>query len=161
RAAFVTKTTNVTFVDGVPSDLHDEKPSELLAIVSAPRDVFDAFITSLSQIIALRVDLSGQEAALANQKVATIEAERALREKQLERSPAPESANRAGPLLEGTSSGRVRRAPLAMDGSPGADGGGVGRAGGAGGGDGAGGGGGAVAGGANGGGNPFERSGVL
>ncbi len=113
RATAVTRATDVTLVDGMLSTSHDEKPSELLAIVSWPRDIFDAFITSLSQIIALRIDLSEKEKSLADKEVARIQAERALREQQINRSPEPESVVTGPPLLQGSSEGRITKASLA------------------------------------------------
>jgi hypothetical protein len=66
RAAFVTKTTTLTFADGVLTGSVIAKPSEVAGFMSIPLDVATAIVAVPGSIVKFRIDKTTQEKALVD-----------------------------------------------------------------------------------------------
>lgn len=78
RWAFVKTTHDVKLDDGVFKSITTDRPSSALAVAAAPLDVASAALRAVGELVQLKVDLSGKEKALADAKVAEIQAKAAL-----------------------------------------------------------------------------------
>jgi hypothetical protein len=78
RFALVTTKHNIVLNNGMLQSVSVDKPSEGLALVSIPLDVMTAIFESLTTFVQAKFDLSEKETALANQRVAQINAENSL-----------------------------------------------------------------------------------
>jgi hypothetical protein len=78
RWAFVKTTHDVKFEGGVFKSIATDRPSSAFAVASAPLDIAKAVLTAVAEVVQLKIDLSGKEKALADAKVAEIEAKAAL-----------------------------------------------------------------------------------
>lgn len=78
RSAMVQRKAKVTFTNGVPSSVSHTKPSEALALVALPGDIIGAVFGGIVDGLTGRTDIAKQEAALAEQQTARIEALEAL-----------------------------------------------------------------------------------
>jgi hypothetical protein len=83
RTPFVEKVTNITFVDGAPTEVAFKKPSEALELVALPLTIAKAILKVPTELIKLKIDLSDQEKALADKEKARIEAESNLKKARL------------------------------------------------------------------------------
>ena len=106
RWAFVKTTHNVKFEGGVFKSITTERPSSALAVASAPLDVAKGVFGAVSEVLQLKIDLSGKEKALADAKVAEIASEAALEKALLDKAGGKAEAailglapGRDGPLL--------------------------------------------------------------
>lgn len=109
RWAFVRTTHDVKLENGVFKSITTERPSSALALASAPLDIAKAALTAVAEVVQLKVDLSGKEKALAEAKVAEIEAKSALDQALVERSTKAGTGTAEAALLGGRSR---RGAPL-------------------------------------------------
>jgi hypothetical protein len=66
RTAFVTKTTTLTFTDGVLTGSAITKPSEVLGFMSIPLNVATAIVAVPASIVKFRIDTTTQEKALVD-----------------------------------------------------------------------------------------------
>ncbi len=64
RAPFVKQTSQITFVDGFPTQLNIDRPSELEAIVKVPYNIVKSVATIPTNLIQLKIDYSS-----ANQRL--------------------------------------------------------------------------------------------
>lgn len=78
RWAFVKTTHDVKLEAGVFKSITTERPSSALAVASAPLDVAKGVLGAVAEVVQLKVDLSGQEKALAEARIAEIEAQSKL-----------------------------------------------------------------------------------
>ena len=106
RWVFVKTTHDVKLEGGVFKSVTTDRPSSVLAVASAPLDLAKAVFSAVSEVVQLRIDLSGKEKALADAKVAEIESNAALEKALLDKGGGEaESAilgltsERDGPLL--------------------------------------------------------------
>jgi hypothetical protein len=112
----VTAKYEATFENGLVKTHKTEKPSEALAIASLPLDIIRAVFQTTAELIQLKIDTSGKETALANAKVAEIDAKKALETKLADKLGTAESAvavvgaKRRGVLME-VSTGQGSRSP--------------------------------------------------
>ena len=101
RWAFVKTTHDVALDGGVFKSITTERPSSALAVAAAPVQAASAVLGAVAQVVQLKFDLSGKEKALADARVAEINAKAALDKK----------------LLEGSSGGKAEAAILRGSGS--------------------------------------------
>lgn len=105
RHPFVTTDHDLTIVNGMVTDYNVTKPSSALAAVSAPMDVYKAFIAATSEIFQLKIDMSKKTVDLETQRVAEATALADLKKKldalaaQKQESGAITGAPRAGAIL--------------------------------------------------------------
>jgi len=111
RSLFVTRVNTIEFENGIPKKVHLEKPSEGLRLAELPLEIAKGILSVPAEILQLKADLSGKETALANAKVAEIDAEKALMEKQVEAKESSNDRTRQS-LLVGTSVGRIQTSKL-------------------------------------------------
>jgi hypothetical protein len=114
RAPFVEKIHDITFTNGTPSEISIKKPSEALEVAKLPLEVVGAVFRTVGELIQLRIDTTGKEAALAEKEVALIEARQKLRDAERQQTQALESA-RLRPeqvLMFGASGGFLRSQSL-------------------------------------------------
>lgn len=106
RTLFVSRVNTIEFENGMLEKVYIDKPSEGLELARLPVEVAKGILSAPAEILKLKIDLSDQEEAWANQQVALIDAEKALREKQAEAKAKESSeASKPLPLLSGTSNG--------------------------------------------------------
>ncbi|WP_135289682.1 hypothetical protein [Pseudomonas kairouanensis] len=74
RWAFVKSTHDIKLQDGVLQSVTTDRPSSALAVASAPVDAAKAVFGAVGEVLQLKIDLSGKETALANAKIAEINA---------------------------------------------------------------------------------------
>lgn len=111
RSLFVTRINTIEFENGIPKKVHLEKPSEGLRLVELPLEIVKGILTAPAEILQLKADFSGKETALANAKIAEIDAKKALMEKQVEAKESSKESSKdhlIQSLLVGTNVGRVR-----------------------------------------------------
>jgi hypothetical protein len=84
RWAFVRTTHDVALDGGVFKSITTDRPSSALAAAAAPVQAASAVLGAVAQVVQLKVDLSGKEKALADARVAEINAKAALDKKLLE-----------------------------------------------------------------------------
>ncbi len=77
-AAFVKTVNDVEFENGVIKSWTTDRPSEALEFIRLPVEILKAFVSVPADIIKLRVDLSTQDASLAEKQIAQIEAQERL-----------------------------------------------------------------------------------
>lgn len=78
RASFVKVVYGLKFTDGVLTEVHLNKPSEVLGAVKIPLQIAEALVALPAQIFKLRVDYStSQKTAFENEKL-RLEAEKAI-----------------------------------------------------------------------------------
>ena len=77
RAAFVTKTTTLTFADGVLTSSVIAKPSEVAGFMSIPLDVATAIVAVPGSIVKFRIDKTTQEKALVDAQKDLIKSQEA------------------------------------------------------------------------------------
>jgi hypothetical protein len=83
NASFFTTTKNsVKFDKGFLISSHQERPSELLGLVSLPAEFTKSYLKMLTEIISLKIDYSTKEADYMNALGKQIDAEKALKQKQ-------------------------------------------------------------------------------
>ena len=75
---FVKTVNDVKFEDGVIKSWTTERPSEALEIVRLPVKILKAFISVPTEIVKLHIDLSSEDASLAQKQIAQIEAQKQL-----------------------------------------------------------------------------------
>jgi hypothetical protein len=78
RAAFVKNVTNATFNQGILTEVHIEKPSELLAFFEIPLAVAKAIAAVPAELLQVKIDYSSKEKQLADAQKAQLEATQAL-----------------------------------------------------------------------------------
>lgn len=78
RWAFVKSTHDIKLKDGILQSVTTDRPSSALAVAGAPVDAAKAVFGAISEVLQLKIDLSGKETALANAKVAEINAKSEL-----------------------------------------------------------------------------------
>lgn len=76
--AFITTKFEYDFVNGQPTRLNVERPSEALAVAGFPLEVAKSIISTPTELIQLKVNHSTQEAALLEAQKAVIDAQAAL-----------------------------------------------------------------------------------
>ena len=86
RWAFVKTTHDVKLEGGVFKSITTDRPSSAFAVASVPFDIAKGAVSAASELIQLKVDLSGKEKALADAKVKEIEAKQALDKALLDRA---------------------------------------------------------------------------
>jgi hypothetical protein len=86
RWAFVKTTHDVKLEGGVFKSITTDRPSSAFAVASVPFDIAKRAVSAASELIQLKVDLSGKEKALADAKVKEIEAKQALDKALLDRA---------------------------------------------------------------------------
>lgn len=91
RFALVTATHKVTLKDGMLEKVETDKPSEGLALASLPLDIVREVFSTASELVNLKIDLSGKEKALADARVAEIKARNELEKERL-KTLKPEGA---------------------------------------------------------------------
>lgn len=74
RAAFVKKITNVTFEDGILTEVHLEKPSEGLACMEIPLAIAKDIASLPAELIQLKINYNNQNAELSNAEKNAIDA---------------------------------------------------------------------------------------
>ena len=77
RAAFVTKTTTLTFADGVLTGSVIAKPSEVAGFMSIPLDVATAIVAVPASIVKFRIDKTTQQKALVDAQKDLIKSQEA------------------------------------------------------------------------------------
>ena len=77
RAAFVTKTTTLTFADGVLTGSVIAKPSEVAGFMSIPLDVATAIVAVPGSIVKFRIDTTTQQKALVDAQKDLIKSQEA------------------------------------------------------------------------------------
>jgi len=95
RWAFVKTTHDVKFEDGVFKSVTTDRPSSALALAAAPVAAASAVLGAVAQVLQLKIDVSGKEKALADAKVAEINAKAALDKALLDRSKSKGGAEAA------------------------------------------------------------------
>ena len=78
RWPFVKTTHDVKLQGGVLQSVTTDRPSSALALAAAPVDATKAVLGAVGEVLQLKIDLSGKEKALADAKVAEINAKAAL-----------------------------------------------------------------------------------
>lgn len=78
RWAFVKTTHDVKLEGGVFKSVTTDRPSSALALASAPLEIIKGTLQAVAEVLQLKIDLSGKEKALADAKVAELEAKAAL-----------------------------------------------------------------------------------
>jgi hypothetical protein len=89
RAAFVSKTTNLTIVDGMLAKIDLDKPSSLVSFVRIPLDILEAIIAVPSDLLTLRLKKIQDEGALTKaqgdlllNEIARLKNEKALEQQR-------------------------------------------------------------------------------
>jgi len=80
RAVFVRKVTNLTFDRGILTEVHIEKPSEVLGFMDIPVSIAKAIASMPAELIQLKINYSNQEKDLADARKAELEAKQGLLE---------------------------------------------------------------------------------
>jgi hypothetical protein len=109
RSAFVKRVDNVDFENGMLKKTHFEKPSEALEVAALPVTVMTAIFQSIATLIELKFNISDKEKLAAEKKVALLDAQKALADKQAA-VPQSATAGQTNVLLSGSSSG-LRKLP--------------------------------------------------
>lgn len=86
RWAFVKTTHDVELEGGVFKSVTSDRPSSALALAAAPLEVAKGVLGAVSEVVQLKIDLSGKEKQLADAKVAEIEAQSALDKALIEKA---------------------------------------------------------------------------
>jgi len=80
---FTTTKNSVKFDKGFLVSSHHERPSELLGLVSLPAEFTKSYLKMVTEIISLKIDYSSKEADYMDTLGKQIDAEKALKEKQV------------------------------------------------------------------------------
>lgn len=91
RWAFVKTSHDVKLEEGVFKSITTDRPSSALAVAAAPLDVASAALSAVGELVQLKFDLSGKEKALADAKVAEIQAKAALDKALLDKTADPKA----------------------------------------------------------------------
>jgi hypothetical protein len=78
RAAFVKNITNATFDQGILTEVHIEKPSELLGFVEIPLAIAKAISEIPGELLQFKIDYSTKEKQLADAQKAQLDAVQTL-----------------------------------------------------------------------------------
>jgi hypothetical protein len=78
RWAFVKTTHDVKLDNGVFQSVTTDRPSSAFAVASVPFDIAKGAVSAASELVQLKIDLSGKEKTLAEAKIKEIESEAAL-----------------------------------------------------------------------------------
>jgi hypothetical protein len=78
RAAFVANITNVTFDQGILTEVHIEKPSEVLGFMEIPLAIAKAITSVPAEILQFKIDYSTKQQSLSEAKKTQLEAAQAL-----------------------------------------------------------------------------------
>jgi hypothetical protein len=98
RSAFVKKVTNLTFDKGVLTEVHIEKPSEVLGFMDIPISISKAIASIPAELVQIKINYSNKEKDLANARRAELEAKEALLEYQKKEQEEREKNNTSNPL---------------------------------------------------------------
>jgi hypothetical protein len=98
RAAFVRKVTNLTFDKGILTEVHIEKPSEVLGFMDIPVAIAKAIASIPAELVQVKIDYSNKEKDLANARRAELEAKKALLDYQKKEQEEREKRNANNPL---------------------------------------------------------------
>jgi len=82
-SVFTTTKNTVKFDKGFLISSHQERPSELLGFVSLPAEFSKSYFSMLTEIISLKINYSTKEAEYLNALGKEIDAEKALKQKQM------------------------------------------------------------------------------
>lgn len=96
RWAFVKTTHNVVLQGGTLKSATTDRPSSALALAAAPVDATKAVFGAVGEIVALKIDLSGKEKALADARVAEVKAKSDLDNALAGKSPSKVEAAISG-----------------------------------------------------------------
>ncbi|MFN0185902.1 MAG: hypothetical protein ACKVQR_18985 [Aquabacterium sp.] len=86
RWAFVNTTHDVKLEEGVFKSVTTDRPSSAFALAAAPFDLAKSSLEAISQVVQLKIDLSGKEKSLAEAKIKELEAKEALEKHLLGKS---------------------------------------------------------------------------
>lgn len=75
RGALITKTTNLTIVDGMLTKIEVNKPSSLLGILNVPLEVIKAILSAPADLLTLRFQRVDKEAGIADAQAKKFERE--------------------------------------------------------------------------------------
>ena len=78
RAAMVEKITNITFENGMPTEIQLEKPSEALAFFEIPLTAVKTLALLPTELLQVKINYSSKEKELAAARKAELEAKKAL-----------------------------------------------------------------------------------
>lgn len=81
RSAFVKKVTDLTFKDGILTEVKINKPSEVLAVADIPLEISKALVSLPGEIVQLKIDTTKSKGALADQQLSALNSEEALRKR--------------------------------------------------------------------------------
>ena len=98
RAAFVKKVTNLTFDKGILTEVHIDKPSEVLGFMDIPVSITKAIASIPAELVQIKINYSNKEKDLANARRAELEAKKALLEYQKKEQEEREKRNTNNPL---------------------------------------------------------------
>ena len=98
RSAFVKKVTNLTFDKGVLTEVHIEKPSEVLGFMDIPVSITKAIASIPAELVQIKINYSNKEKDLANARRAELEAKKALLDYQKKEQEEREKRNANNPL---------------------------------------------------------------
>jgi hypothetical protein len=82
RGPFIQKVSHLKFTNGILTEIHITKPSEVLAALDIPLSIVKAIISLPTDLIQFKIDYSSKQEALVQQLQSQLEAERALRKSQ-------------------------------------------------------------------------------
>ena len=98
RSAFVKKVTNLTFDKGVLTEVHIEKPSEVLGFMDIPVSIAKAIASIPAELVQIKINYSNKEKDLTNARRAELEAKKALLDYQKKEQEEREKRNANNPL---------------------------------------------------------------
>lgn len=78
RSAFVKREITIALIGGVPTELADKKPSEIIELLGAPIEIVKSFASIPSDILTLRTQQVNDQAAITNAEAAKINAQTGL-----------------------------------------------------------------------------------
>jgi hypothetical protein len=110
RTAFVKRVNTIILTDGVPTSVTFNKPSEALAVVSIPYDIFNAFLRALSQIVPLATTGVNNDQALLDARakyLTTLMQYEAARQKYEDSQGGSSSDERAADGTRSNSGGSI------------------------------------------------------
>lgn len=78
RAAFIKKITNLTFDNGILTEVHMEKPSEASGFWDIPLSIVKGIASVPAELLQFKIDYSNKEKTLADAQKAELDAKKAL-----------------------------------------------------------------------------------